>query len=184
MPYVIIDRESGIRSRGHNLKPGANWVDDSETGLLDWLEKHSFKGVEIRQDRDQPKPDTPPEPEPEPEAPEEPYERFLARDGKWYYYRPAGAGRPMEQSEGFASTRAVEEAIEEDKAESERIALAEDVDTSVESGPLIPDELTDSTFECHDEDCTKEFKSTGARKNHERIFHRHLFRRPDEADES
>jgi hypothetical protein len=173
MPWVILDREGTLRAGGQKFRPGATEVDEATAERVRRME---LPGVTVADTREQAQPDadTEPDVEPIPEAPEEPYERFQGRDGLWYYHRPAGAGRPVEQSDGYETEGEVVVAIEEDRREASMVAKAEDVDTSNESGPLLPSELTDSTFECRADDCKKVFKSTGARRNHERIFHRDL----------
>lgn len=174
MPWVILDREGSLRIGDLKLKPGANEVDDPE--VLEKVRGGRYKGVTVQETREQEPHDPGPDPDaaPPPEVPEEPYERFKGRDGRWYYHRPAGAGQPVVQSEGFDTEEQVDAAIQADQEEASRIAKAEDVDTSLEAGPLLPSELQDATFECRADGCKKEFRSTGARRNHERIFHRGL----------
>jgi len=171
-PFVIFDGTGSRRIKDVLIRPGANKVDDQE--VLDRVRELDKPWLRVEESRDQEKPAPPPEPEPELEAPEEPYERFQGRDGLWYYLRPSGAGQPASQSDGYESEEDAEAAIEADREEAERVASADDVDGAPEAGPLLPSELTESEFECRDPDCTKTFKSTGARRNHERIFHRTL----------
>jgi len=169
MAWVIFDGTGSRRYGDVVLRPGANEVNDEV--LLEKLRATKPRFIHIREDRFIEQPEIPKEPEPDPVTL---YEKFLGRDGKWYFHRTVGTGTKTEQSEGFLTEEEVDDAI---LLETKAVPKPGELDTGPESGTLSASEVRASSWPCRADGCPETFKNAGWRTNHERVMHPQLFKK-------
>lgn len=166
LAYAIIDGKGSYSAHGVRLRPGANRITDP--ALLEHLRTKGPSWIRIQDDRTPPKPE--PKPEPEKQDIKEPYEKFQARDGQWYFYRVPAEGGAVEQSEAYPDEESVDEAIEE--AKQPKIPTPGELPKNAPSGMLKPEDLRATEYPCPE--CDKVLKSASGRTNHIRVMHPEL----------
>lgn len=168
MAYVILEGTGTYQVYDYKFVAGANECDDER--VLEAVKAEGLDWLTVQDDRKPVRDEAPAAPEPEP-TPPAPYDTFQGRDGKWYFLKPAGEGSTTEQDGPFDTEEDVDKAVFDAKAADEEIPLAGTVEEKHETGVLQKEDLEPKDYPCEVEGCTRVFKSSGARTNHERLKH-------------
>lgn len=179
MAFVIVDGTGTYSAEGVTFKPGATRCDDQ--AILDAVSRERLDWVYVQSDRSALKVE-PPKSEPV-EAPDEPYDTWKGRDGKWYFTTPAGESGGAKQSEPYDEELIAKAAAELAQEEAGKVPLATDLEHGPQTGELTKDEAEATEFECKEAGCDKVFTDSGARENHERIQKHGAHRPPEGAPE-
>lgn len=166
MAFVIVDGTGTYTVNGVTFSAGSTSCDDPE--ILDAITRERLDWVYVQSDRSVVEV-VASDPE-EDDVPDEPYDTWKGRDGKWYFTTPVGESGGVKQSEPYDEELIAEAAAELAKEEAGKVPLSTDVDPNAPlSGELTTDEAEATEFPCKDDGCEKVFDDSGARENHERI---------------
>jgi hypothetical protein len=179
MAFVIVDGTGTYSVDGVTFSAGSTKCDDP--AILDAISRDRLDWVYVQLDRSTTKV-APPAVEEE-QVPEEPYDTWQGRDGKWYFTTPVGDGAAVKQSDPYDEEQIAQAAAELAKEEAGKVPLSTDTDPNSQTGKLTKEEAEATEFPCKEDGCDKVFGDSGARENHERI-QKHGTHGPDPDDDT
>jgi hypothetical protein len=174
--FVIVDGTGTYSVNGVTFKAGSTKCDDP--AVLDAISRDRLDWVYVQLDRSTEKVEVPAVEDEQ--VPEEPYDTWRGRDGKWYFTTPTGDGVGTHQSDPYDEEQIAQAAAELAREEAGKVPLSTDTDADAPlSGKLTKEEAEATEFPCKEDGCDKVFGDSGARENHERI-QKHGAHRPDD----
>lgn len=179
MAFVIVDGTGTYSVDGVTFAAGSTRCDDP--AVLDAVRREGLEWVYVQEDRSVQRVEAPlPEVE---DAPDEPFDTWRGRDGKWYFTDPGLTGAAAEQRGPYDEEEVARAQAELAREEAGKVPLSTETDPEAPlSGELTKDEAEATEFPCKEDGCDKVFTDSGARENHERI-QKHGAHRPDDADD-